>query len=145
MITSKPKRVTLFSLSLFLVLAYGAGTWSWIRLPSTPMIWLLVPLICYGSALIVTFKLLISYRVLVIKGDKWQVNRLIGSNVKFSGNEILWWNETIINTAGSAYKQLHIHAGEGKNVKVSLQEHTDYEKVLKGLKSNHHKKQIKQP
>jgi len=144
MIISKPKGLTLFSLCFFLTLCYGAAIWSWFKIPSSPTIWYLIPVGCLSVAMLVTIKIIISYRVLRINGSHWEVQRLIGGNIIFEGDEIKWWKETAINTAGADYKQLHIHAGPGKNVKVSLQEHTDYQKVLKGLKARYGKKQIKE-
>lgn len=145
MIKSKPKRVTIFSLSLFLILAYGTGIWSWFRIPSSPAIWYVLPFVCLSIAIAVSVKLLLGYRVLVINGNHWQVNRLVGRDIEFNGNQIEWWREIEIKTTGDMYKQLHIHAGNGKNVKVSLQEHSEYQKVLKWLKTKYLKQQISEP
>ncbi|GJM28893.1 MAG: hypothetical protein DHS20C17_15280 [Cyclobacteriaceae bacterium] len=144
MIRSKPKEVTLFSLSLFLVLAYGASIWTWMRIPSSPVTWYILPLICFTIAVVVSIKVLLSYRVLVVDNDHWQVTRLVGSKIKFSGKEIEWWKEIEIKTMGGLYKQLQVFAGKGKNVKISLQEHTEYQGVLKSLRKRHSRKQIEE-
>lgn len=145
MIRSKPKRSTLFSLSLFLVLTYGAGIWAWIRIPDSPAIWFLLPVLCFVVALAVSVKVLTGYRVVQISGDNWLVKRLLSRNRQFSSKDIEWWKEIEINTAGGMYKQLHVHAGKGNDAKVSLQEHTEYQNVLNRLRTKHRKQQVKEP
>ena len=145
MIRSKPKATTLFSLSLFLIIAYGVGIWTWFTIPSTPSWWKVLPVICLTVAVAITFKMLIGHRVLTIRGDRWQVKKLIKRNLRFTDRDIEWWKEIEIKTAGGVYKQLHVHAGKGNNAKVSDQEHTEYQKVFSRLKTKHRQKEIKEP
>ena len=143
MIQSKPKTTTIFSLSLFLLIAYGVGIWSWFSIPSDPAWWMALPIVCLTVALLVTVKIVLGYRVLSVTGDRWQVSKLISRDLRFTGKDIQWWKEIVIKTAGGQYKQLHIHAGKGVNAKVSLQEHTAYQKILKILKTKHRHKELK--
>jgi hypothetical protein len=143
MIQSKPKTTTIFSLSLFLLIAYGVGIWSWFSIPGDPGWWISLPIVCLAVALLVTVKILLGYRVLSVNGDRWQVSKLISRDLRFTGKDIEWWREIAIKTAGGQYKQLHIHAGKGVDVKVSLQEHTEYQKILKILKTKHRHKELK--
>ena len=129
---------SVFSLLLFLIIVYGIGIWSWFRIPATPAIWRLIPIVCITVALLVSVKVLMGYRVIEINGDRWQVKRLISRNIVFSGKDIKWWKEIKIKTAGGFYKQLHVHAGKGNDAKVSLQEHTEYQRVLDRLRTKHH-------
>jgi hypothetical protein len=143
MIQSRPKGTTLFSLILFLIIAYGIGIWAWFSAPRSPSIWLALPIICLVVALLISIKVLLGYRVITIKGDQWRVARLISRDLRFTGKDIEWWREIEIKTAGGTYKQLHVHAGKGVNAKVSLQEHTAYQQVLNRLKTKHRQKQVK--
>ena len=143
MIQSKPKTTTVLSLSLFLLIAYGAGIWGWFNIPRDSGWWMALPIVCLGVALPVTVKILLGYRVVTVNGDRWQVSRLMSRDLSFTGKDIEWWREIAIKTAGGQYKQLHIHAGKGANAKVSLQEHTEYQKILKILKSKYRHKELK--
>ncbi len=143
MIQSRPKGTTLFSLILFLIIAYGVGFWAWFSIPPSPAIWLALPVFCLATALVITLKVLLGYRVISINGDQWQVVRLLRQDQKFRGKEIEWWREIEIKTAGGQYKQLQVHAGKGVDAKVSLQEHTGYEGILKRLKTKHRHKELK--
>ncbi len=144
MIRSRPKNTTLFSLSLFLIIAYGLGIWAWISLPHPAGMRILLPVIILLVALLVTIKVVSGYRTLEIDGDRWRVKRLINRSIKFTGRDIEWWKEIKISTAGSTYKQLQVYAGKGSTAKVSMQEHTGYEKVLKRLKTKHGAIEIKE-
>ncbi len=142
MIQSKPKNSTLFSLSLFLILAYGVGIGTALTVPSSPAYWYLIPLLFLVTAVAITLKVLWGYQTIQIKGEQWKVKNLIGPDNAFNSKEIEWWKETEIKTAGGPYKELHIHAKGNVNLKVSLQEHTEYKKIIKKVKSKYPKKQI---
>lgn len=144
MILSKPKRSTLFSLSLFLILAYGIGIWTALALPSSPAYWYLIPIICLITAVVITLKVLWGYQIIQINGAQWKIKYLIRADHAFYSKNIEWWKETEIKTAGGPYRELHIHTLDSVNVKVSLQEHTEYEKILKRVKSKHPNKQNKE-
>ena len=81
--------------------------------PTTPVYWYLIPIICMATAVVVTVKVMISYRVLVINGERWKVNR-IGSTFSFNTKDISWWKLTTIKTGGGIYEELQIQASTGK-------------------------------
>jgi len=142
MIRSKPKNSTLISLSLFLIIAYGVGILTALTVPSSPAYWYLIPLLFLVTALVITLKVLWGYQTIQIKGEQWKVKKLIGPANAFNSRDIEWWKETEIKTAGGPYKELHIHTMCGINLKVSLQEHTGYKKIIKKVKSKFPKKRI---
>lgn len=144
MIRSKPKGTTIFSLSLFLIIDCAIGIWAWTTMPPSPTVWIIIPIACLVVALIVFLKMLLGYRIITVNGNRWQVKRLINRNISFSDEDIKWWKEIVIRTAGGLYKQLHVHAGKGNDAKISLQEHTEYQEVLKKLKTKHRLKEIKE-
>ena len=141
MIISKPKNTTLFSLFLFLLLCYGAGILSIFFIPKAPAFWYLIPIFCISTALVVSTKVLIGYRTLKIKGEHWSVKKLLGHNFEFDTRDIVWWKVTEIKTAGGLYKELLVHCTAGE-VKVSLQEHTDYLKIHKKVLQKCPRKEI---
>ncbi len=144
MIRSKPKKSTLFSLSLFLILAYGVGIWTALTVPSSPFYWYLIPIMCFITAVIITLKVLWGFQTIQIQGDHWKVKHLVRSDSTFTSQDIEWWKETEIKTAGGPYRELHIHVKSGINLKVSLQEHTEYQKIIKRVRSKYPKKRIKE-
>ncbi len=144
MIQSKPKKSTLLSLSLFLILAYGVGIWTALTLPSSPAYWYLIPIFCLITAVVITLKVLWGFQTILIQGDQWKVKNLIRADSAFTGQDIEWWKETEIKTAGGPFRELHIHTKGGVNLKVSLQEHTEYPKIIKMVRSKYPKKQIKE-
>jgi hypothetical protein len=113
-------------------------------MPPAPTVWILIPVTCLTIALIVSLKMLLGYRIVTVNGNRWQVKRLINRDIRFSDEDIKWWKEIVIRTAGGLYKQLHVHAGKGNDAKVSLQEHTKYQEVLNNLKTKHRQKEIKE-
>lgn len=144
MIRSKPKKSTLFSLSLFLILAYGVGIWTALTVPSSPFYWRLIPILCFITAVMITLKVLLRFQTILIQGDQWKVKNLVKADSVFTSQDIEWWKETEIKTAGGPYRELHIHAKGGINLKVSLQEHTEYLNIIKRVRSKYPKKQIKE-
>lgn len=142
MILSKPKRSTLFSLSIFLILAYGIGIWTALALPSSPAYWKLIPILCLVTAVAVNLKVLWGYHTIQVKGEQWKVKNLIRADKSFTSSEIEWWKETEIKTAGGPFRELHIHTKNGVDLKISLQEHTEYQKIIKQVRRKYPKKQI---
>ena len=115
MIRSAPKQSTLFSLLVFLIIAYGLGIWSAIVVPSSPVYWYLIPLLCLSTAVVISVKVLWGYRIVTITGDQWRVKKLLGGPVTFSGKSIDWWKETEIKTANGVFKEQHIHTEQTAN------------------------------
>ena len=143
MIISKPKQSTLVSISIFLTIAYVAGIWSSKVIPDTTIFWYLIPIFCFTVALAITIKVLLSYRRLVVNNDKWKVTRLIGKNFEFDTRDIDQWQVTEIKTGSGLFRELQIYTSIGK-VKVSLQEHTEYQRIYKKVHNKCPKKQIKE-
>tara|TARA_R110001592_G_scaffold101582_3_gene287420 strand:- start:742 stop:1185 length:444 start_codon:yes stop_codon:yes gene_type:complete len=147
MIISKPKRKTIFSLTVFtLVSVIGAlyfmrqileepsGTWRYILLG-----FLLV--VCS----IMLYKLIFNYKVLKISYDQVHVYypfRFFKSVQEIS--ELGAWQETIINTNKTEYKQLKLVFMNKGYVKISNQENSDYDKVYKYIKKKAPKKEVKE-
>ncbi|WP_421977953.1 hypothetical protein [Roseivirga seohaensis] len=147
MIISKPKRKTIFSLTVFTlisvigslyfmrqILAEPSGTWRYILLG-----FLLV--VCS----IMLYKLIFNYKVLKIGYNQIHVYypfRFFKSVQEIS--ELGAWQETIIHTNKTEYKQLKLVFINKGYVKISNQENSDYDKVYKYIKKKAPKKEVKE-
>ena len=140
MILSKPKKSTLFSLAVFLLLTYGIGVWSAINVPSSPVYWYLIPIICIVTALVVSIKVILGYQMIRIEGNNWVLTNLFGRKNQFNSNDIEWWEETEIKTGWSTFRELHIHS-QRTDVKISFQEHSNYTSIMNFLKKKFPSKQ----
>lgn len=138
MIISRPKVSTLVSLGIFLIIAYGLGAWSIWSLPmneSPPFYRYVLSAVILIVALAVTIKVLWGYRTLKLDKDRWKISYLMKPGEKtFKSGEIRWWEITDIKTKGGSYQQLHINTEIGEGVKLSPQEHTEYQRIIKYLK-----------
>ena len=140
MILSKPKKSTLFSLAVFLLLTYGIGVWSAMNVPSSPVYWYLIPIICIVTALVVSIKVILGYQMIRIEGNNWVATNLYGRKNQFKSSDIEWWEETEIKTGRSTFRELHIHS-QKTDVKISFQEHSNYTNIINFLKKKFPKKQ----
>ena len=148
MIVSKPKGSTIFSLSAFLIIAYGLAIWSIISLPDHGPVPIYRYVISGGISLVavlVTIKVFWGYQTIRLNQDSWRVTYLLRPGKKiFRTQQIAWWKVTTINTKGGIYEELHIHTDGGGNIKVSPQEHTSYSKILHHLQKKCSKKRLKE-
>ena len=148
MIVSRPKRQTIFSLGLFTViiiagLFYFAGQLRGMESPATWRYIVIVLLFLTASLLI--HKLLFNYKVLKIGDNKFHIYypfRFFKTvqNVKDLGA----WQETIVNTNKTEFRQLKIVFTTKGYVKISNQENSEYNRILKYLKQKAPKKQVKE-
>ena len=148
MIVSKPKRQTIFSLGIFtaVVLAglfYATRQFMASSSPTTLQYILLGVLLLTASFLL--HKLIFNYKVLKISHDQFHVYypfRLFKSvqDIKNLGA----WQETIIKTNKTQFRQLKIVFINKGFVKISNQENSDYDKVYKYLKRKAPKKEVKE-
>ncbi|WP_323755299.1 hypothetical protein [Roseivirga sp.] len=116
------------------ILAEPSGTWRYILLG-----FLLV--VCS----IMLYKLIFNYKVLKIGYDQIHVYypfRFFKSVQEIS--ELGAWQETIINTNKTEYKQLKLVFLNKGYVKISNQENSDYDKVYKYIKKKAPKKEVKE-
>lgn len=145
MIISKPKFSTLFSLLIFLILAYGLSIYlmsSIIKDPEPPT-WMSITLgIAVGVGLAVTYKTLAGYKKLCITKNRVDVSfafNLIKKRYYFK--ELDYWQETIIKTASGVFKELSLHFNKKKVVKLTMQESDNYGKVKAFMQRNFQRKQ----
>jgi len=146
MIISKPKRTTIFSLVVFTVICgFGAlfflrqilsdpeGTWHYIVFG-----------ILVLTTTILLSKLLFGYKVIKISHDKVHIYYPFRffKTVQDIGN-LGAWEETIINTNKTEFRQLKLVFLNKGYVKLSNQENSDYDKVYNYIKRKAPKKEAK--
>ena len=143
MIVSKPKFSTLFSLGVFLILAYGLAIWSIIGWPANAA-WYryLIAVILWIIAILVTVKVLGGYRTVKLRKDTWQISYLLFRKSRtLKTSDIDWWRLNEVDTKGGNYKELHLF-GLGIHIKVSPQEHTSFPQILSYVQKKCAKKRI---
>ena len=137
MIVSKPKIGTLFSVGIFILMAFGLFIYGMFRIQSaTDRSWWYVLIYTSGPiGLIVLIKILFSLKTLKIGKEKFEV-KFPFKFVKytFGGKDIDHWFHTSIKTYGGLYEELTIKLTSGKQLALSKQENTEYDKTLMYLK-----------
>jgi len=145
MTVSKPKFSTLFSLGVFLLLAFALAVWSVVNWPADA-VWYryLISVFLWLVALLVSWKVLGGYRTIKLNKEKWRIDYLLFRKSRtFKTAEIEWWRLSEIDTKGGKYQELHLFA-IGTHIKVSPQEHTSFPQILSHLQRKCPKKRIKE-
>lgn len=147
MIQSKPKRSTLISISIFLLIdvALIAATLNSIN-NSKVIYWyhylFLAVLISIG--LIVLLKVLWGYRITTIGKGRIEVRYPVKfSRLIYPIKDIREWKEETIKTPSGKYQQVEIYFLDKKKITLGRQEHTEYDSVLKYLIKKVGKKKVK--
>lgn len=146
MIISRPKRQTIFALSVSTFIC-GAGSAYFLKQAfNDPATWKYIAL---GILILVTsillYKLLFNYKVLKISHDQVHVYypfRFFKSvqPIKNLGA----WQETVIETNKTKFKELKLVFKNKGFVKITNQENSDYDKVYKYIKKKAAKQEVKE-
>lgn len=133
MISAKPKANTLFSIGIFLSIAYGATIYFAIDISQSndPEIFTYLLLYAIGSiAVAVTLKTLWGVKIVTINKEKFDVQYPFRfKKMKFSGKDLAYWSTESIKTYGGIYEEMILVTNEGKKISLSKQEHSDYDKT----------------
>lgn len=144
MIISKPKYSTLFSLVIFLAIAYGLVIFTLINFMSAEQkavyqyaILILISPIAIG----VTIKILYSYKTIKIGRGKLVIHYPFRfKSLDFKLRQIEKWEETIIKAGSNVIKELSITFEDQVQVKLTKQENSAYEEIINYLKKKCPKK-----
>lgn len=147
MIVSRPKRQTIFSLGVFTVLILTGLVVSWqqlMRLQEVPTWRYILVGVLLITASLLLHKLIFNYKVIKISHDKVHIYypfRFFKTvqDIKDLGA----WQETIVDTKKSTFKQLKLVFVDKGFVKISNQENSEYDKVYKYIKRKASKKEVK--
>ena len=147
MIISKPKTGTLFSIGVFLILAYGASgymLYQVIQMQSFATYQLLLLPLTVGIALGVTIKMIIDYKTIVMQNERVDVKFLLPIRKRYYLKNLDFWQETKIKTFSGTFKELTLRFESRKAVKLSSQEHSNYERIQRYLKKKYPRKERQQ-
>ena len=146
MIISKPKTGTLFSVGVFLLLAYGVSAYLIYEIVQTGAFatyqLFLLPL-TLGIALGVTIKMIIDHKTVVIDKERVDVKYLLPIHKRHYLKNLEFWQEVKIKTFSSTFKELTMRFDNRKSVKLSTQEYTHYDRVIRYLKKKYPRKEQK--
>lgn len=137
MIISKPKIGTLFSVGLFIALAFGLFSYGLMQIQTaTDRIWWYVMVYTSGPiGLLVLLKILFTFKTIKVSKEKFEIRYPFKfQKYTFTGKEINHWSNTTIKTYGGLYEELTIALSSGKKLSLSKQENTAYDKVLNYMK-----------
>lgn len=141
MIISKAKTSTLSSLSIFLLLNFGLAALLFYHLSKGQsaawVFWslgvLFIILLVIG--VLVGIKLLLTLKTIKIEKNQFELSAFwMPKSIRFSIKEIQHWKEEKIPTRGSTFKQLTISYQDKFQLKISNQEASRYDDIVKYLK-----------
>jgi hypothetical protein len=148
MIVSKPKFNTFFALGIFLVLVYGVIAYMLydISVSDAVSLWLYILLVLVaGIALTVTIKFIQSYKVIRLEKNRADVHMLFGLIKKrLYFKELEQWQEERVKTSNGIFKQLTVNFINKGRLRLSNQEHDNYDKVIGFFRKTYGKKEIRQ-
>lgn len=147
MLVSKPNLKTLFSLLTFLAVDFGLLAYLYIgplQQSNAPFYLQLLMGVLGLVAVIILWKIVGAYKILSIKKKKIEVRYPFRTGSFASNlNQLINWQETVIKTNNTHFKELKIKFEPDKVVKISFQENTNYDKVVAFLRKNAPKKEVK--
>jgi len=134
MIQSRPKVSTLFSIGVFLIIAYAVFIYAFLNISQNDSYntWSLILTYTSGPiAIAITLKTFWGIKLIEISKEKFTIKYPFRFSVKkFTGKEIESWELDKIKTYGGAYEELIWYTKSGKKYSISKQEHTEYDKAL---------------
>ncbi len=147
MLVSKPNLKTLFSLLTFLAVDFILLIYLYQKIsnqPDNPFYLQLLIGILGLVAIIILWKVMSAYKIISIQKKKIAVKYPL----RFGGfqsdlNKLINWQETVIKTNNTLFKELKMKFEPNKVVKISMQENTNYDRVIAFLKKNAPRKEQK--
>lgn len=146
MIVSKPKRKTIFSLTVFTIIC-GFGSLYFLRQvlsePEGTWRYIMLGILILTTSILLS-KLLFGYKVIKISHDLVHIYypfRFYKTTQEIKN--LGAWQETSVTTNKTEFKQLKLVFLNKGYVKLSNQENSDYDKVYKYVKRKAPKKQVK--
>ena len=147
MIESRPKGSTVFTLTIITAIC-GFGSLYFMRhvlsQPPSTSRYILLGVLVFATSILL-YKLLFNYKVIRISHNQVFVYypfRLYRSTTPIK--ELGAWQEVVVHTKKSDYKQLKLVFINRGYVKISNQENDNYDKVYKYIKKKAPKKEVKE-
>ncbi len=147
MIVSKPKINTFFALGVFLLLVYGIIAYMLYDISTSDVVpvWLYILLMLVaGIALTVSIKFVRSYQIIILEKNRADLHLLFGLiRRRLYFKDLEDWQEEQVKTSNGIFKQLTVNFINKDSIRLSNQEHNNYEKVIDFLRKQFGKKEIK--
>jgi hypothetical protein len=147
MIVSKPKINTFFALGVFLLLVYGIIAYMLYDISTSDVVpvWLYILLMLVaGIALTVSIKFVRSYQIIILEKNRADLHLLFGLiRRRLYFKDLEDWQEEQVKTSNGIFKQLTVNFINKDSIRLSNQEHNNYEKVIGFLRKQFGKKEIK--
>ena len=145
MIVSKPKGNTIFSLSMFLIICYTLIGYTLFQyLSKEEQFWYqyVIFVIITPIAISVSIKVARTFKIVTLGKNQMTVRYpLLLKTRKYNMKQLEQWEEIIIKTQGTVFKQLSMQFGKEK-VGLANQENTEYHRVFEYLRKKHASKKI---
>lgn len=146
MIISKPKGNTVFALCMFLIICYSLVGYTLIQFVSDEgRFWYQYAILIIITPIALTVSVKVARTFKIVKVGKAQMTvryPLLFKTKKYNMKQLQQWEETIIKTQGTVFKQLTIIFEKDK-VGLANQENTEYARVYDYLRKKHSAKKLK--
>lgn len=144
MIITKPKAGTILSIIVFSVPMLIMGIYGFSYLLNVPK-WYHYAMAIVGTPVGAGLLLrqLVSYKTIIFGKKKLIIKYLVKrSSQNYSLKDIAHWKESTVKTGSGTYKETEIKLTDKITITISMQEYSNYSKVLTYLKKNYPKKSI---
>lgn len=126
------------------MLAYGSAAYFFVQIIQSPASssWMVVGLgIAAGVAIAVSAKTVAGYKQIFVSKNRIEVKYIFNLlSRRYYFKELAFWKETTIKTFSGLFKELDINFGNGRHVKLTLQENSNYEKIKTFMQRNYKRK-----
>jgi hypothetical protein len=146
MIISRPKRQTIFALITSTLICGMGSVYLMRHVLEEPATWkyIVLGVLLLGTSVLI-YKLLFNYKVLKISHDQIHVYYPFRFYKSVQGiKELGAWQEVIIETNKTQFKELKLVFKNKGFVKITNQENSDYDKVYKYIKKKAPKLEVKE-
>ncbi len=138
MTKSEPKSNSLISIGFFLLAVIAVDVWLFWELLQYPESYFLIKLILAPTLLVIGIAVAVksysSALILTMGNNSITYRYLFGSNRKHKISDVVNWQEEVVKRKSSEYRQLSIRLANGKKLKLSNLENTNYDKLVSYLK-----------
>lgn len=138
MTTSQPKFASLFAVIFFMLIVLAVDVWIVMGLINNPQSYFIAKLILapllFVIAIMVGVKSYFSAIAISLGSNKISYKYPLGSKREYALKAISNWTEDIVKRSGTEYRQLSIRLTNGKKLKISNHENTNYGQVISYLK-----------
>jgi len=144
MIVSRPKRKALSALTVFILVSLGLGGYNMRMIVAGSHWWFnyLMTFIFLPAGIVLLLRLVFNYKLVRLgEGKITQAFPARRSKQTRKFNDMISWDETIIQTVSGVYRQVRINFPD-LVISLSHQENSEYDRIIAVLKNKAAKKKI---